>query len=49
MVSKNHEFKYYDPKKIASNMTFKPISRPSSMTFSKFADEITNWKKGDSR
>jgi len=49
MVSKNHEFKYYDQNKIASNITFKPICRPCPMTFSKFADEITNWKKGDSR
>lgn len=49
MVSKNHKFKYYDPKKVTPNMTFKPVSRPSSMMFSEFADKITNWKKGDSR
>lgn len=49
MVSKSHEFKYYNQKKIGSNTMFKPISRPNPMTFSKFVDEITNWKKGDSR
>lgn len=49
MESKNHNFKYYDQKKIAPDMTFKPISRPSPMKFSEFAEKITNWKKGDSR
>jgi len=49
MVSENHDFKYYDPKKITPNMTFKPISRPSPMKFSEFVDKLTNWKKGDSR
>lgn len=49
MISKNHKFKYYDQKKITPNMTFEPISQPSSMMFSEFADKITKWKKGDSR
>lgn len=49
MESKNHNFKYYDQKKIVPDMTFKPISRPSPMKFSEFAEKITNWKKGDSR
>lgn len=49
MVSKSHKFKYYDQKKITPNMTFKPISRPSPMKFSEFADKITNWKKGNPR
>lgn len=49
MESKNHKFKYYDQNKITPNLAFEPISRPSPMTFSEFADKITNWKKGDSR
>lgn len=49
LISKNHEFKYYDQKKITPNMTFKPISRPSPMIFSEFAKQIKDWKKGDSR
>lgn len=49
MESKNHKFKYYDQKKITPNLKFEPISRPSPMTFTEFAEKITKWKKGDSR
>lgn len=49
MVSKNHEFKYYDQKKITPDINFDPISRPSPMVFSEFAEKLTKWKKGDTR
>ncbi|XP_050429309.1 hypoxia-inducible factor 1-alpha inhibitor-like isoform X1 [Adelges cooleyi] len=49
MVSTNHKFKYYDQKKITPSITFKPQSRPSSMTFSEFAERMKTWKKGAPR
>ncbi len=50
IVSKNHNFKYYDEKKIeSSKLDFQPSTQRVQMKFAEFVEKINNWKKGDDR